>query len=132
MVMRVVMHRRSEWGLTLIELLIVMALLAILATMAAPRYLERAEAARETLLKHNLHGLRTSLDLYYRDKGKYPAQLQQLADERYIREIPLDPITNRTDTWVIVPPKSGSTDQVFDVKSGAPGAAKDGSVYANW
>jgi general secretion pathway protein G len=119
-------------GLTLIELLVVMAILAILASIAVPRYLDRAEEAREVVLKQNLSGMRTAIDQYYRDKAKYPAKLQMLADERYIREVPIDPVTQRTDTWVIVPPKSGGDQQVFDVKSGAQGTAKDGSEYARW
>lgn len=119
-------------GLTLIELLVVMALLAILASIAVPRYLDRVEEAREAVLKQNLSGLRTAIDQYYRDKAKYPDKLQTLADERYIREVPIDPVTQRTDTWVIVPPKSGSNQQVFDVKSGAQGMARDGSEYARW
>jgi general secretion pathway protein G len=124
------MHRTL--GMTLIELLVVMALLAILATLAVPRYLDRAEEAREVVLKQNLSGMRIAIDQYYRDKAKYPAKLQTLADELYLREVPIDPVTQRTDTWVIVPPKAGGDQQVFDVKSGAPGIAKDGSEYARW
>jgi general secretion pathway protein G len=120
-------------GLTLIELLVVMALLAILTSIAVPLYLDRAEDSREAVLKHNLHGLRTALDLYYRDKGKYPVQLQNLVEDRYIRDVPLDPITQRTDTWVIIAPKSGgASSQVFNVRSGATGTGKDGSDYASW
>ncbi len=123
------MHKSA--GLTLIELLVVMALLAILASIAVPRYLDRVEQARETVLKQNLHGLRTAIDQYYRDKAKYPDNLQILADERYIRAVPEDPMTQRTDTWVIVPPKNGGT-QVFDVKTSSTELSKEGVAYASW
>lgn len=122
---------RDMQGLTLIELLVVMALLAILASIATPLYLDRVEQSREVVLKQNLHGLRTAIDLYYRDKAKYPESLQVLADERYIRTVPEDPMTSRTDTWVIVPPKGGQA-QVFDVKSGSPLQTKEGITYASW
>lgn len=122
---------RNLQGLTLIELLVVMALLAILASIATPRYLERVEQSREVVLKQNLHGLRTAIDLYYRDKAKYPESLQILVDDRYIRALPEDPMTSRTDTWVIVPPKGGQT-QVFDVKSGSSASSKEGGSHANW
>jgi general secretion pathway protein G len=122
---------RAQSGLTLIELLVVMALLAILASIATPRYLDRVEQSREVVLKQNLHGLRTAIDQYYRDKAKYPDSLQILADERYIRAVPEDPMTSRTDTWVIVPPKGGQA-QVFDVKSGSAAQTKEGISHASW
>lgn len=118
-------------GFTLIELLVVMALLAILASIATPRFLDRVEQSREVVLKQNLHGLRTAIDLYYRDKAKYPDSLQTLANEQYIRAVPEDPMTSRTDTWVIVPPKSGQA-QVFDVKSGSAAQTKEGISHASW
>jgi general secretion pathway protein G len=122
---------REVHGLTLIELLVVMALLAILASIATPRYLDRVEQSREVVLKQNLHGLRTAIDQYFRDKAKYPDSLQILADERYIRTVPEDPMTGRTDTWVIVPPKGGQA-QVFDVKSGSNAQTKEGVSHASW
>lgn len=118
-------------GLTLIELLVVMALLAILASIATPLYMERVEQSREVLLKQNLHGLRTAIDQYFRDKSKYPATLQSLVDERYIRAVPEDPMTGRTDTWVVVAP-NGASGQVFDVKSGSTAQSKAGVPYASW
>jgi general secretion pathway protein G len=124
-------HRHQGLGFTLIELLIVMAVLAILLSLVAPRYLDRVEDAREVMLKKNLVGLRDAIDHYYRDKGRYPQNLDELASARYIRSVPVDPITQSTQTWVIVPPSTGGT-TVFDVKSGAEGQAKDGTGYGSW
>lgn len=118
-------------GFTLIELLIVLAVLAILAGIVAPQYLERIDEARETVLRKNLVGLRETVDQFYRDKGRYPKELQELVEQRYIRAIPEDPMTGRADTWVVLPPKSGASG-VFDVKSGSPELARDGSPFAQW
>jgi general secretion pathway protein G len=118
-------------GFTLIELLVVMAVLAILASVVVPRYMDKADMARETVLRQDLQGLRTAIDQYYRDQGVYPPSLQALVDKRYIRAIPLDPITNSTQTWVVIAPRDGSP-TVFDVKTGAKQRARDGSDYASW
>jgi general secretion pathway protein G len=119
-------------GFTLIELMVVLVVVAVLASIVVPRYLDRVDDARETVLKQNLVGVRIAIDQFYRDKARYPATLDELVIERYIRDVPFDPIAQRTDTWVIVPPKSGSDKAVFNIKSGAVGAAKDGTEYANW
>jgi general secretion pathway protein G len=125
-------RQRIVQGFTLIELMVVLAVLAILASIVVPRYLDRVEEARETVLRQNLTGLRNTLDQFYRDKARYPKSLEELVTERYIRDVPVDPITQRTDTWVLVPPKSGSDKTIFNVKSSATGIAKDGTEYANW
>ena len=122
---------RRRAGFTLIELLVVMAVLAILASMVAPRYLSRVDDARETVLRQNLVGLRTAIDQFYRDKARYPETLDELVTQRYIRAVPLDPITKKLDSWVLIPPKE-SAKGVFDVKSGATQRARDGSDYASW
>jgi general secretion pathway protein G len=125
-------NSKSLMGFTLIELMVVLAVLAILASIVVPRYLDRVDDARETVLRHNLIGVRTAIDQFYRDKSRYPATLNELVTERYIREFPFDPILQRTDTWVIVPSKNGGQNSIFDIKSGAEGLAKDGSEYAKW
>lgn len=126
--------KRPHVGFTLIELLVVLAVLAILAGMAVPLYLDRVEEARETALRHNLIGLRQVIDQFHRDKGRYPAALEELVKSRYLRSIPEDPITRRSDTWVTVlsVDAGGAGDGIFDVRSGASGKAKDGSAYAQW
>lgn len=118
-------------GFTLIELLVVMAVLAILASMVAPRFADKADIARESVLRQDLQGLRVAIDQYYRDKAKYPETLEELVKQRYIRSIPVDPITQRFDSWIVVPPKDGSK-SVFDIKSGATTKSRDGSEYASW
>ncbi len=126
------LRARRRSGFTLIELLVVLAVLAILAGITAPLYLDRVDQARETTLRHNLVGLRQAIDQFYRDKGRYPKTLDELVQTRYMRSVPEDPITGRSDSWVLVPAREGDTETVFDVKSGASGRAKDGSSYAQW
>lgn len=125
--------RRGEHGFTLIELLVVLAVLAVLAAIVTPLYLDRVEDARETVLRQNLVGLRQTIDQFHRDKGRYPSQLDELVEQRYLRAIPEDPITQRADTWVLVSSKpSNARSGVFDVRSGAPGRARDGSEFQQW
>ena len=123
------MERRR--GFTLIELLVVMAALGLLLSIAAPRYIEHVDRSRETVLRHNLAGMRDAIDKFHSDRGRYPADLQELVRERYLRQLPLDPVTDRPDTWVLVPP-SGSQPGGIAVRSGAPGSARDGTQYASW
>jgi general secretion pathway protein G len=118
-------------GFTLIELMIVLVVIAVLAGIVVPRYLDRVDDASETVLRQDLAGLRTAIDQFYRDKGKYPDTLNDLVTQRYIRTVPLDPITKSTTSWKLVPSTS-SDKNVFDVKSGAIGKSKDGSEYASW
>ena len=125
------MRSGKHAGFTMIELLVVMAILAVLASMVLPRYMDKVDAARETVLRHDLMDLRNAVDQFYRDQSRYPESLDELVTKRYIRAVPVDPITERADTWVVVPPKEG-VKAVFDIKSGAPGRARDGSDYAHW
>lgn len=124
--------QRTGRGFTLIELLVVLAVLAVLAGIVTPIYLDRVDEARETVLRQNLLGLRQAIDQHYRDRGSYPQSLQALVERRYIRAVPEDPITGRTDTWVIVAPQGQGSTGVFDVRSGAGSRARDGSEFAQW
>lgn len=123
--------RRLVRGFTLIELLVVMAVLAVLASLVAPRYMDKVDTARETVLRQDLLGMRTAIDQFYRDQARYPQTLNELVTKRYLRAIPVDPVTDSATSWVVVPPKDGSQ-TVFDVKSGARQRARDGSDYASW
>ena len=123
---------RRAHGFTLIELLVVLAAVALLLGIAVPRYVEHVDRARETVLRQDLAALRDAIDRFNADRGRYPTELVELARERYLRELPRDPITDRADTWTIVAPPPGQAGQVFDVHSGAPGTGRDGRPYATW
>jgi general secretion pathway protein G len=135
--------RRRARGFTLIELLVVLAALGLLLALAGPRYVEHVDRGRETALKHNLAQLRQSIDTFYADRARYPKDLQELVERGYLRAVPLDPVTDRNDTWVLLAPGStpataGATrggtppTSVADVRSGAPGNSREGAPYASW
>ena len=120
------------FGFTLIELLVVMAIIALLLTIAIPRYLHSTDRAKEAVLKEDLAQMRDAIDKYHGDRGRYPEALDDLVTAKYLRRIPPDPITETSVTWVSVPPQPGEQGRVFDVKSGAPGTALDGTNFGDW
>jgi len=119
-------------GFTLIELLVVMAIIATLLTLAVPRYFSSVDNSKDAVLKQNLATLRDSLDKYYADTGRYPDTLEDLVKKKYLRSIPLDPITESNSTWLLIAPEDPGKGAVFDVKSGAQGVAQDGQAYEDW
>lgn len=119
-------------GFTLVELLVVMAVIALLLSIAVPRYFSSVEKSREAVLRENLSLTRQALDKYYGDNGKYPDNLDQLVSGKYLRSLPLDPVTDSNATWVIVAPEVPEKGGVFDLKSGAAGNARDGTEYKDW
>ncbi|KQN50526.1 N-terminal cleavage protein [Serratia sp. Leaf50] len=121
--------RSGEKGFTLIELLVVMAIIAVLMSIAVPRYFQQTERAREVVLKHNINVLRLSLDDYLRDNGDYPDSLESLIDRQYLRQLPLDPITDKRTSWVL---KENEEGKIIDVHSGSPLKSTDGTEYAQW
>ncbi len=128
---------RRDGGFTLIELLIVIALITILATMGVVQYRNSIQASKEAVLHTDLFRMRDAIDQYYADKAKYPASLEALVSDGYMRAIPEDPITKSADTWQTVPaepePGNSSADPgIYNVKSGAPGTGLDGTSYADW
>lgn len=118
-------------GFTLIELLVVMAIMAVLLTVALPRYFHSVERSREVALQQSLTVVRDAIDKYYGDRGKYPESLADLVQARYLRSLPVDPVTGTGDTWVVVPPPVGSAGGggVYDLRSGAPGKTADGRSF---
>lgn len=119
-------------GFTLIELLVVMTIIALLLSIAVPRYFGSVDRARESVLHENLATLREAIDKFYADNGKYPAALDELVSKRYLRKVPVDPITDSAETWVVLPPPDAKLGGIFDVHSSAQGKARDGSSYADW
>src|SRR5688572_32201400 len=119
-------------GFTLIELLVVFAIIATLLTLALPRYFSSVDKSKEAVLKENLNQMREAVSRYYADKGKYPESLESLVADKYLRRVPLDPITDSAATWQIVRPEDPQKGGVYDVRSGAPGKSLDGSEYAQW
>lgn len=117
-------------GFTLVELLVVFAIIAVLLAIAVPRYFASESRAKETVLKENLYQMREAIQHYYADKGRYPEKLESLATEKYLRQIPLDPLTESAATWVVIPPEGADKGGVYDVRSGAPGAGADGKPFS--
>jgi general secretion pathway protein G len=128
---------RTSRGFTLIELLVVISMISILAAMGMVQYRNSVRRTQEVTLKNDLFQMRDAIDQFYADKGKYPASLDSLVSDGYIRKIPDDPITQSATTWTTVPaepdPGNPSTEAgISDVKSGASGTSLDGSSYADW
>ena len=129
--------RRTRSGFTLIELMVVMSLIVILASIGLTLYTNSVIRAKESVLKEDLFRMRDAIDQYYADKGKYPATLDALVSEKYLRSIPTDPFTNSADTWRAVPSEPDPTNPtaepgVYDVRSGSEQVALDGTHYADW
>ena len=108
--------RRVPAGFTLIELMVVMVLIALLLTMALPRYFGTVDKGKESVQRENIAAVRDAIDKYYGDIGKYPETLQDLVDKKYLRDVPVDPLTDKRD-WIPVPPPDTSLTGVYDVQS---------------
>jgi len=135
--------KRHRTGFTLIELLVVLAIVALLLSIVAPRTIDHIERARETTLKASLKEMRSALDQFEADLGHPPATLEELVQRRYLRELPIDPLTERRDTWLALSPaettpadaqalQTPSADAEVDVRSGAEGTGRDGTPYRSW
>ncbi|RDE52337.1 MAG: prepilin-type N-terminal cleavage/methylation domain-containing protein [Candidatus Accumulibacter meliphilus] len=117
-------------GFTLIELLVVLSIIALLLTLAVPRYFNSIDVSKEAVLRENLHLVRETIDRFYADKGRYPESLDELVSEKYLRSLPYDPITGSSTTWLLIAPDSaGVGGTVYDLKSGADGATRDGQPF---
>lgn len=131
--------RSLATGFTLIELIIVFALIGILVGLALPQYKTSLKKAREAVLKEDLFVLRKLIDQYYMDKGKYPQSLRALVEEGYLRQIPIDPMTRSAETWVEIRETPsyeellpGMEFGIVDVRSGSKERALDGTTYDTW
>ncbi|MGB4064158.1 MAG: prepilin-type N-terminal cleavage/methylation domain-containing protein [Azonexus sp.] len=126
------MNSRKK-GFTLIELLVVMSVIATLLTIAVPRYFQHLDRAKEASLRESLAVMRDAVDKYRGDTGRYPETIEELVTKRYLRKVPPDPITESTETWVIVPPPDEPGQRkVWDIRSGAEGQGLNGSDYSTW
>lgn len=130
-------RRRASGGFTLIELMVVLALISVLAAMGVAQYRTAVRATKEAVLAEDLFRMRDAIDQYYADKAKYPESLDALVTDGYLRAIPKDPITNLTDTWQTVASEPDPSDPtaaigIVDVKSGAEGTSLDGRPYAEF
>ena len=135
--LRLASTRRAAAGFTLIELMVVIALISVLAGMGVVMYRNSVQRAKEAVLREDLFRMRDAIDQYYADKAKYPASLESLVSDGYLRHVPVDPITNSSETWQTVPSEPDPGDPtaevgIFDVKSGAEGNSIDGSPYNEW
>jgi general secretion pathway protein G len=127
---RLIRGRSPNSGFTLIELLVVFTIIALLLTIAVPRYFGSIDKSKEAVLRENLNQMRDAISRYYADKGKYPESLETLTTDKYLRRVPLDPITESEKTWIVVAPQDPQKGGVYDVKSGAQGKTKDGRDFS--
>jgi general secretion pathway protein G len=129
--------RRQDAGFTLMELMIVMAIIGVLATLAVPSFIGALRAAKEAVLKEDLQTMRTAIDSYTEDKQKGPQGLQDLIDDGYLKAVPVDPMTHSSDTWVTDTSDTlHSVDEtdpgIDDVHSGSQEQGTDGQPYSSW
>jgi len=124
--------QRSKKGFMLIELMVVMTVIALLISIAVPRYFHSIDLAKEASLKQSLNVMRSAIDKFYGDNERYPSSIDELVTKKYIRAVPIDPITESNQTWVLKSPSDEVSASVSDIKSGAIGVAKDGTNYADW
>jgi len=135
--MSLLLKWRGRRGFTFVELMIVMAIIAVLLSVAIPIYSRSITRAKESVLKNNLFTLRTVIDEYTYDKQKAPQTLQDLVSNGYLRQIPMDPITNSADSWKIIQEDASNTVNqqepgIFDVRSGSDQTSLEGTPYAEW
>lgn len=124
---------RNNSGFTLIEILVVLAIIATLLSLVTPRYFDSMNRSKEKILKNDLIVIREAIDKYYSDKNVYPDSLEGLVQYKYLREMPVDPITDSSVTWLLSPPLDiEAKGAIYDIHSGSQDLASDGSHYADW
>lgn len=122
---------RGEQGFTLLELLIVLSILATLLTLSMPRYFGAMDRSNEQVLAFNLRTARNAIDQFFSDRGRLPASLEELVEQKYLKELPIDPVTGRNDSWALVTGNDPRSKGISDIKSGAEGTAPSGKAYAD-
>lgn len=121
--------RKAEAGFTLVELLVVLAIMTLLLGLALPRYFHVIDSSKETVLAENLRITREAIDKFYGDTGRYPDSLDELVEKRYLRAVPFDPVADSAVAWIIAPPQEGIAGNVYDLHSGAEGSGRDGRPF---
>ena len=119
-------------GFTLIELLVVLSILALLLSLAAPKYFHSIETSKEAVLAENLRIAREAIDHFYADSGRYPESLEELVTRRYLRAVPIDPLADNSSEWTLVPPPERVAGRIADLRSRARGTGRNGRPYAHW
>jgi general secretion pathway protein G len=122
--------RSRRAGFTLIEILVVLAIVALLLTISLPRYFQSIDVAKERVLVENLRTTRDAIDKYFSDTGRYPESLEELTERKYLRQPPFDPIVESSARWTIVAPSGELKGNVYDLKSSAEGTARNGKPFA--
>lgn len=123
----------STLGFTLIEILVVLAIIATLLSLVAPRYFSTISRAKESTLRHDLIIMREVVDKFYSDKNVYPESLEELVQYKYLRGVPEDPTTESTATWLFSPPlDTEAKGTIYDIHSGSEAVASDGTHFAEW
>lgn len=125
-------YRNYRNGFTIIELLVVLAAIGLLLSIAAPRFTRHLDRAKEVVLKENLYQTRKAIDKFYSDQGRYPLALQELVTAHYLRSLPIDPVVQRSDAWTTIPPVGGNAVGVYDLHSGSKDISSEGTPYASW
>jgi len=119
-------------GFSMIELMVALAILAMILSIAVPRYFGNIDSTKESVLREDLYVMRDAIDKYFSDNGKYPDTLDDLVTKRYLRAIPVDPLTQSAHSWVIVAPADVTLGAVYDIHSAAPNKARDGTWFKDW
>lgn len=124
--------KRFLRGFTMIELIVALAIVGVILTLAAPKYFGNVDKSKEAVLREDLYVMRDALDKFFADKQKYPDVLDDLVTEKYLKSIPIDPFTLSAKSWITVPPEEASLGGVYNIKSSAPNKARDGTWYKDW
>ncbi len=123
---------KRQRGFTLIELLVVLGIIALLLTLAVPRFFPSIDSTKETILADNLRNTRIVIEQFYADTGRYPDSLEQLVEKKYLRSVPFDPVADSSSAWILVPPEDATKGGLYSIRSGAPGSGRNGKPYSEW